>query len=139
MEWMYDDGGRKNAGYRGDTGDCGVRAVAIASGKPYQEVYDSINEIAKQERPRKKSRSNSRDGIWKKTLHKYIVSLGGEWISTMGIGTGCQVHMRAGEMPDGRVVVRVSRHYSAVIDGVIRDTHDPSRDGDRCVYGYWQF
>lgn len=22
-------------------------------------------------------------------------------------------------------------------DGVIRDTHDPSRDGTRCVYGYW--
>ena len=27
---------------------------------------------------------------------------------------------------------------SAVIDGVIRDTHDPGRDGTRCVYGYYQ-
>ncbi len=29
------------------------------------------------------------------------------------------------------------RHYTAVIDGVINDTHDPSREGTRCVYGYW--
>jgi hypothetical protein len=31
----------------------------------------------------------------------------------------------------------VSKHYCAVIDGVIHDTSDPSRDGTRCVYGYW--
>jgi len=24
-----------------------------------------------------------------------------------------------------------------VLDGVIHDTHDPSRGGRRCVYGYW--
>jgi hypothetical protein len=39
----------------------------------------------------------------------------------------------------GKLVVSLSRHYAAVIDGVIRDTHDCSRDGNRCVYGYWQF
>jgi hypothetical protein len=48
------------------------------------------------------------------------------------------VHPRAEELPDGRLVVRVSRHMCAVIDGVIHDTHDPSRAGTRCVYGYWQ-
>jgi hypothetical protein len=31
-----------------------------------------------------------------------------------------------------------SRHLVAVIDGVIHDTHDCSRDGTRCVYGYFQ-
>jgi hypothetical protein len=25
----------------------------------------------------------------------------------------------------------------AVVDGVVRDTHDSSRDGTRCVYGFW--
>jgi hypothetical protein len=25
-----------------------------------------------------------------------------------------------------------------VIDGVIHDTHDCSRGGTRCVYGYWR-
>jgi hypothetical protein len=68
------------------------------------------------------------------------------------------------ELPAGRLVVSVSKHYTAVLDGVIHDTHDPQRDASvvrpdrgeplaagerrvpggqvvktarRCVYGYW--
>jgi hypothetical protein len=37
----------------------------------------------------------------------------------------------------GRLVVAVSKHYTAVIDGVIHDTHNPQREGKRCVYGYF--
>jgi hypothetical protein len=55
----------------------------------------------------------------------------------MGIGTGCKVHLRDGELPMGRLIVKVSKHVVAVIDGVINDTHDPSRNGTRCVYGYY--
>jgi hypothetical protein len=56
----------------------------------------------------------------------------------MRIGSGCTVHLRADELPPGRLIVNVSRHTVAVIDGVIHDTYDPSRDGTRCVYGYFQ-
>ena len=56
----------------------------------------------------------------------------------MKIGSGCRVHLRERELPSGRLIVSVSRHMVAVIDGVIHDTHDPSRGGTRCVYGYWQ-
>lgn len=55
----------------------------------------------------------------------------------MLIGQGCRVHLRQGELPHGRLVVSVSKHLTAVIDGVIYDTHDPSRGGMRCVYGYY--
>ena len=68
----------------------------------------------------------------------YMHDLGFEWMATMLIGQGCKVHLRDGELPMGRLVVSVSKHWTAVIDGVIRDTYDPSRDGTRCVYGYWQ-
>ena len=37
-----------------------------------------------------------------------------------------------------QIVVSVSKHLTAVIDGVIHDTHDCSRSETRCVYGYWQ-
>jgi hypothetical protein len=60
------------------------------------------------------------------------------------------VHLVDGELPMGRLVVRVSGHMTAVIDGVIRDTHNPQRKtynydaegkttsiSERCVYGYW--
>lgn len=56
----------------------------------------------------------------------------------MGIGTGCRVHLRPDELPRGRLVVKLSRHITAVIDGVVYDTHDPTRGGTRCVYGYYR-
>ena len=55
----------------------------------------------------------------------------------MAIGQGCKVHLRADELPTGRLIVAVSKHITAVIDGVIHDTHDCSRSGTRCVYGYF--
>jgi len=35
------------------------------------------------------------------------------------------------------LIVKVSKHLTTVIDGVLHDTHDPSRRGSRCVYGYY--
>jgi hypothetical protein len=55
----------------------------------------------------------------------------------MMIGTGCTVHLRSDELPGGRLIVALSRHWCAVIDGVIHDLYDCSRGGTRCVYGYW--
>jgi len=55
----------------------------------------------------------------------------------MFVGQGCKVHLRAGELPKGRLIVAVSKHLVAVVDGVVHDNHDPSRNGKRCVYGYW--
>lgn len=139
MDFVFHDGGRDAAGYNGSTGDCVTRSIAIATGKPYQEVYDALNRLAQTERvgKRKRKRSNSRTGVFRRTYQRYLESLGWRWISTMKIGSGCQVHLRASELPPGPLVVRVSRHLTAVIDGVIYDTHDCSRAGTRCVYGYF--
>lgn len=133
------DGGRAEAGYRGTAGDCVVRAISIATGKPYQEVYDGINELAKRERRGKRKRriSSARTGVYPATTRKYMESIGWKWTPTMGIGTGCKVHLSPDELPSGRLVVEISRHTVAVIDGVIHDTYDPSRNGTRCVYGYY--
>ena len=48
------------------------------------------------------------------------------------------VHLRREELPRGRLVVRLSRHLTAVIDGVIHDIYNPDRRGTRCVYGYFK-
>lgn len=140
MNWQFDDGGRAAAGYKGDTGDCVVRAISIATGTQYTEVYDALNGLAKSERTgrRKRGTSSSRTGVYRSTQDKYLLSLGWKWTPTMTIGSGCKVHLRADELPTGRIICSLSRHLCAVIDGVIHDTHDPSRDGTRCVYGYWQ-
>ena len=150
MEFQYNDGGREKAGYKGTAGDCVVRAIAIVSGKPYQEVYDGINLLAQREKitARKKSKSTARNGVFKRTYHNYLLSLGFNWTPTMFIGSGCKVHLKDGELPNGNLIVKVSRHITAVIDGVIHDTHNPQRStifvengikriAGRCVYGYY--
>lgn len=137
MTFIEDDGGRADAGFVGTTRDCGVRAAAIATGIPYADVYAAINRIAETERPRRGRRSDARLGVWPQTLGTFLEEHGFGWTPTMHIGSGCTTHLRADELPGGRVVARCSKHFVAVIDGVIHDTHDPSREGTRCVYGYW--
>lgn len=139
MKWEYDDGGRAEAGFKGTTGDCVCRSIAIAVQRPYKEVYDLINQYGKQERTgkRKKGKSNARTGVYKTTIKKVMEHYGWQWTPTMQIGSGCTVHLRDGELPMGRLVVNVSKHMTAVIDGVLHDIYDCSRDGTRCVYGYW--
>jgi hypothetical protein len=139
--FIYNDGGRSAAGYLGEARDCVTRAVAIATGLPYQEVYDALGDGCRTQRKtsRSKREASARNGVntQRKWFQAYMRNLGWTWTPTMTIGSGCKVHLRADELPAGRLIVSVSKHYAAVIDGVIHDTHDCSRDGKRCVYGYW--
>lgn len=139
MEFVHDDGGRKAAGYKGIAGDCVVRAIAIATQIPYQKVYDDLFELCKIEKPSKVrgGKSHPRNGVHRVTYEKYLTSLGWKWVPCMTIGTGCKVHLRAEELPSGRIVVRLSNHLAAVIDGVLHDIYESARGGTRCVYGYF--
>lgn len=142
--FKFNDGGRKDAGYKGIAGDCVCRAIAIASGEPYASVYKRLAEgNATQRRSKctpKRGRS-ARNGInvKRKWFREYMEHLGFKWHPCMKVGEGCKVHLKEDELPSGRLVVALSKHYTAVIDGVIHDIYDPSRDGTRCVYGYWKF
>jgi hypothetical protein len=169
MKYVYDDGGRAAAGYKGDAGDCVCRSIAIASERPYAEVYARLaagNRAQRRSKRQKEKRAASaRDGVnvHRKWYRDYMHELGFKWVPTMSIGSGCTVHLADGELPMGRLVVQVSKHYTAVIDGVVRDADDPQRAilywehdngrelkpyefrepgricsiGRRCVYGYW--
>ena len=135
MTYVYDDGGRTTAGYCGNARDCVVRAIAIAAERDYQLVYDEIHRLGQAERPKRGvKRSAPRTGVRKVTIRRYLASLDWIWTPTMRIGT---TRLRAADLPAGRLVVQVSKHLTAVIDGVIHDTADPQRGGTRCVYGYW--
>jgi len=112
-----------------------VQAIAIATEQPYADVRDRINYLADEVHF---DGSDAAHGVHKTLYKEYLTALGWKWTPTMGIGTGCKVHLRNGELPMGRLIVSVSRHLTAVIDGVINDTADCSRYGTRCVYGYWR-
>jgi len=139
IKWIYSDGGRKAAGFKGNAGDCLCRAVSIATQKPYKEVYDIINQFSKMERngKRKATKSSANSGVYMPTAKRVMEHLGWTWVPLMGVGTGCKVHLKSDELPSGRIICRISKHYAAVVDGVIHDNHDCSRGGTRCVYGYW--
>lgn len=170
MRFEYDDGGRRAAGFTGSTGDCVVRAVAIATEQPYQAVYNALSDGCRTQRlgKRKVRNSSARNGVnvKRKWFRDYMGRLGWKWTPTMHIGSGCTVHLTDGELPNGRLIVAVSKHYCAVIDGVVHDIYDPQREihcsrlltateplkshgfthiggrfahsiQRRCVYGYW--
>ena len=138
MKFTYNDGGREASGFYGKhKGDCVCRAISIATERPYSEIYALILHFAKKERKARQKFSDPENGVRRTTSRKIMELLGWRWVPTMGIGTGCKVHLRDGEIPSGRIVADVSRHFTAVVDGVINDLYDPSRGGNRCVYGYY--
>jgi len=170
MKCVFNDGGRKAAGFKGRADDCVCRSIAIVTGLPYAEIYARLARETGEQRASKRTKKRSasaRDGIHtkRKWFKDYMAELGLVWTPTMRIGQGCKVHLADGELPPGRLIVAVSKHYTAVIDGVINDTFNPSRSkswsiepdtgqelkanqgrnqngvwteiGGRCVYGYW--
>lgn len=148
MKFKYNDGGRKDAGFKGDTGDCVVRAITIATGLDYKYIYNTLTEYQKEYHLKSRSKYSKklvakgkhttvREGVMRGVYEKYMIELGWKWIPTMKIGQGCTTHLKSTELPKGNVVARISKHMVAVVDGVIHDTYDPSREETRCVYGYF--
>lgn len=168
MEFVFNDGGRADSGFNGKAGDCVARSVAIATEQPYDTVYQALALVNQATRSRAKSsgRKSARNGVRVQAapFRRYMDGIGWEFVPTMKIGSGCRVHLFDGELPMGRLIVSLSKHYTAVIDGVIHDTFDPQRDvhvvepdtgrplhegewrnadgicrvSRRCVYGYWR-
>lgn len=122
--FVHDDGGREAAGFKGSAGDCVVRAVAIASGRPYAEVHARFR-IGTGRVRHSKRRPSPENGIItaKPWFKKYMAELGFQWVASA-------------KLPDiGRLVVKTKTHAFAVIDLVVHDTHakrvfDPRE-------GYW--
>ena len=140
--FIFNDGGRAEAGYKGQTGDCVCRSICIVTGKPYDEVYQALAEgnfTQRKSKHSKKGKRTAANGIntKRKWFNEYMLSLGFKWVPTMFIGVGCKMHLKKEELPTGKIICNVSKHFVAVVDGVINDIYDCSREGTRCVYGYY--
>lgn len=146
IHFLHNDGGRWRY-FKGEkAGDCVTRAIAIASGKDYKEIYDDLfalnrkaaSKNTKLARKIKKDGISPRDGVMAEIYQPYIIALGFEWVSCSGIGKGISIHLREDELPKkGKLILRLSRHLAAYKDGTLHDTYDCSRGGTRGVYGYW--
>ena len=135
MKFIYTTGGREKYYKSIKVGDCVTRAISIATGRDYKEIYDLVNSYASRERGENKS--TARNGVSKDTVYRILTDMGWKWVPTMFIGRGCQVHLRESEIPMGTLIVSVSKHLTCVKDRIIYDLFDCSRGGRRCVYGYY--
>jgi len=124
--YEYNDGGRSKY-FKGKAGDCAVRAMAIALELDYKDCY---NELAKQNQVSTGQKS-ARNGIWKKDFELVLKRYGWVWHKAPKFdGRKAYCH----DMPKGKVIGRMSRHYVAIIDGVCNDSWN---SGQKMVYGYW--
>jgi hypothetical protein len=160
--FTYNDGGRKAAGFKRRGEDCSVRAIAIALELPYAQVYADLHEAMKAWAATSrcyaaleardllaagtlKDLSPSHAGVVHYVSTPYIEAHGWEWVPTITIGSRSRVRLRAADLPGGRLIVKLSNHLCAVIDGTVHDTIDPRQEDwvvrpgyTRCVYGYFQ-
>ena len=125
--FVYNDGGREQAGFKTQT-DCGIRALSIACEISYKEARAILKKAAKNG---KQGNGQIANGIYKEDLNAALETLGFKWYSAPKFeGRKAKYH----DLPNGRVIARMSKHFVAVIDNVIHDTWDSS---EKMVYGYW--
>ena len=129
MEFIWHDGGRAACGYVGLTGDCVTRAIAIATGTSYRDVYRRMGEI---------SEVSPRNGVTTSAASDYLSELGFTYSRLGGPEFSEQW------LPKGALVVHLSSkdsrrhgHFCSVIDHVLYDTWNPSDDDDCILQGYW--
>lgn len=147
--FTFCDGGREEAGFKGFTGDCVIRAICIATGSDYATVYKEIGQASKNymetrndkvARALRRSGTSPRKGVFRQVYESYLESLGWVWIPMMKVGSGCKVNLDGDQFKQlgiTKAVCAVSKHLTTMIDGTVYDTYDCSRDGHRCVYGVY--
>lgn len=128
--YQYHDGGRADAGYKGSTGDCVVRAISIITGTPYKVVYKDMAAAMKAEGYRNSGAgSNATRGI-KRTRG---MRKGRDVQNAVKADYGLvRVKLPAGPRPTyseayeryGDCIVGTVKHVSAIVDGIVFDTSD---------------
>lgn len=109
------------------TGDCVVRALAIAEDKKWLDVYDAL---------RKLGRKIHDMPNMKRTYEMYLLNQGWQKQRMPKFLNGRRYTLRqlADEKNQGTFVVSVAKHLATIKDGNLYDTWDCSRN---CVGNYY--
>ena len=116
--FVYDDGGRADAGYRGKTGDCVIRATAIATGLEYEKLYKKFARLNK----KRYGIATGRQGVAKKDYEPVLESLGFVKRSRQK-GSKWETFTQAYQYY-GDCIIVFPHHMAAIVDGNLRDTED---------------
>lgn len=156
LKFNSNDGGREAAGFKGKTGDCVTRAIAIATGRDYSSVRKDLMGATSDFRSASKSRaarnakSNSvRNGTLNKVYQPYLESIGWKRIALQKFGDSKRYYMTTDDIPMGTVIIEMRKHLVTVIDHVVQDTWDSrttkkwidgvptNEDTPRTITAYW--
>jgi hypothetical protein len=135
MTWTYNDGGRASSGFKGNaSGDCVTRAIAIATNRPYKQVYEALKAMAKMTDPQVTrgycQRWSPKTGIPHTVWKPILRALNWEPVT---------VRERFSDITfPSRAILQLPRHLAAVIDGQVEDTFDCTCQGTIWVTEYWQ-
>jgi hypothetical protein len=135
LRFKYNDGGRAKAGIPGRSGDCVIRAIAIAERIPYKKARKIVQNFIAQDwavyglTPSKKY-ATGMHGVYNTSI--LLKSLGYKFVPTPG-----KCFRAYQEIPRGRIIVFVSSHVAAVINQELRDTWNSQKTGIRPMRGYW--
>lgn len=132
FSFIYDDGGRARYFSTRTHNDNLPRAIAIASGRDYREVYDALCAF---------TGDSPRRGIAKTPLKNFMRCNGFVWRGVQRFGMCKSVLLTPANIPtQGRIICKAARDYFAIIDGVIRDTEDfTQHTPPPAIFGYWEF
>lgn len=128
MAFHWNDGGRAACGFVGLAGDCVTRAISIATGVVYRDVYEQLGVLCEK---------SPRSGVRIDVANTYLAER--NW----------QRHSRLDQpfdpkaLPMGKVIVHLSKkeerssHFCTVMDRVVHDTWDASEDDDYFIHAFW--
>jgi hypothetical protein len=145
ISWVYDDGGRKAAGFKNDwdIGDCACRAIAIVTRRSYMSVYNHLTKLMALDKSYFYTKKKDLDPSYGCLVHVWEEVL--KNLKWKYKATKCLLR----NVPNGRLVVWYDTepadsrgitwgHSVASIDRVLHDTWDSSDDGDLHINGYWR-
>mgnify|MGYP003648184375 CR=1 FL=1 len=138
--YTYNDGGKSLTGRKGTSGDCGVRAMAIALDLDYDYCYKVLAQANKDAGYTK----SAREGVHKKEFVKVLKEHGWAWTSApknlwvWDEDNYMYLNRKARhkDMPKNKTIIAsMAKHFVAIIDQEIHDIFDSSY---KMVYGYWE-
>jgi hypothetical protein len=130
IEYIYNDGGRSLSKRPKQKRDCVIRAISIVAYESYDKIYDELAFLGR------KSGSGTKKEIWKELLNSKsfnftkisFPAITGQ--ARMNLANFCELY------PQGRYVIQMAGHLTAVIDGIIMDDFKPIET--KCVYCAWK-
>ena len=137
--YTYDDGGRSDAGFKGDAGDCTVRAIAILTRTPYPDVYRRMAACMKRagfaasgNAYRQRPRLGLKPAISARALQDLVKASYG--LHRLKLDRGPRPTYSDAWTLYGDCLVGTAKHISAIVDRQLRDTFD-GRFYDGRLYG----